>query len=154
GLFYLLALFFGPHGGLKHHLYRGRRASLGGAGLLGGAFLCVGVLGGYGERAWAQADSQSLVANATDQSALASVNTVQVVASFPAVRYVTEQIAGSAGQLNTIVGPGRSAHNFEHCARDMQTMTDADLRVLNGAGLEPRAQSLVQAADFTGPVVY
>ena len=154
GLFYLLALFFGPHGGLKHHLYRGRRASLGGAGLLGGALLCVGVLGGYGERAWAQADSQSLVANATDQSALDSVDTVQVVASFPVVADITKQIGGSAVQLHTIVGPERSAHHFEPSARDMQTLIDADLLVFNGAGLEPWAQALVQAADFTGPVVY
>src|SRR5699024_949453 len=148
GLFYLLALFFGPHGGLKHHLYRGRRASLGGAGLLGGVLLSVGILGGFGEQAWAQSDLQLMAANATDQSALDSVDSVQVVASFPVVADITKQIGGSAVQLHTIVGPERSAHHFEPSARDMQTLIDADLLVLNGAGLKPWAQPSVQAADF------
>src|SRR5690625_5309757 len=63
------------------------------------------------------------------------------------------QIGGDAVQLHTIVGPERSAHHFEPSARDMQTLIDADLLVLNGAGLEPWAPALVQAADYTGPVL-
>src|SRR5690625_4171617 len=141
GLFYLLALFLGPHGGLKQHLYRGRRARLLGVGLAGGLALWSGAPVGSAGSAWAKSGAAQAEA------------AVQVVASFPVVADMAAQIGGDAVQLHTIVGPERSAHHFEPSARDMQTLIDADLLVLNGAGLEPWAPALVQAADYTGPVL-
>src|SRR5690625_7735214 len=73
----LLALFLGPHGGLKQHLYRGRRARLVGVGLAGGLALWSGAPVGSAGSAWAKSgaaqDRKSVVEGKSEGHGVHSV---------------------------------------------------------------------------------
>lgn len=135
GLLYLFALFFGPHGGLRQVLSRGRQSGmrtlvvvLTGTGLL---------FGGYSPLLPAQQTQAPL----------------RVVSSFPILADFVRVLGGDKLQVHSIVAPEMSAHHFEPRSSDMQALMQADLLVVNGAGFEPWWEQLVAAAGYEGPVL-
>lgn len=151
GVFYLIALFVGPYGGVWHRFRGQQRTVVGVIGGLGGTLL-ISTLS-MGEVLAEALPHQSTAAPAMALTAPHQERPVRVVASFAVLADMIEQIGGETVEVHTIVGPDRSAHHFEPRARDMQELMAADLLVINGAGLEPWASALVQAAGYTGPMV-
>ncbi len=61
---------------------------------------------------------------------------VQVVASIGPLGYFARQVGGERVQVTVLLPPGRSPHDFEPTPAQMRRLSEADLVVLNGVGLE------------------
>lgn len=61
---------------------------------------------------------------------------VKAVASFYAMEELTKAIGGDKVEIHTIIPDGVEPHDFEPKAKDLTTLENADLLVLNGAGME------------------
>lgn len=137
GVFYFIALFFGPYGGLNEKI-RNKRKRRHQVLLSAWVGLCVLLF--------------------TDQTGLAKQNLapaepLQVVTSFPILANFIEAVGGEHVEVRTLINEQSNAHHFEPRAQDMQTLVNADLFVLNGAGFEPWWEQLVEAANYQGPVI-
>lgn len=75
-------------------------------------------------------------------------NTVSAVASFYPLAFALEQIGGEAIEVINI-GGNQDPHDFRPSARDIQTMFDADLVAINGAGLEPWGEDIESQLENT-----
>lgn len=136
GVWYLLALFLGPQGGLRQALIHRAQAE---KYHFGAVWLVASLLLGSVSLSPVQAQTEG--------------KPLQVVTSFPIMADFVEVLGGDKVQVHSIVGPEASAHHFEPRSRDMQALMQADLFVINGAGFEPWWTSLVAAAGYEGPVV-
>ncbi len=66
----------------------------------------------------------------------AAAEPVPVVASFSILGDITRQIAGSAAQVKTLVGPDADAHVFQPTPADARAVGEAKLLVSNGLGFD------------------
>ncbi len=81
------------------------------------------------------------------QEQAASGEQLQVVASFSPLAYLVEQIGGEAVAMTNIVG-AQDPHDYSLSPQDVVAFEQADVALLQGAGLEPWAQDIVtQLAD-------
>ncbi|MDO5755322.1 MAG: zinc ABC transporter substrate-binding protein [Tissierellia bacterium] len=60
-----------------------------------------------------------------------------VYTSFYPLEYMAERIAGGKIKVHNIMALGASVHGWEPTAKDMAGLSDADLLIINGLGLEP-----------------
>jgi ABC-type Zn uptake system ZnuABC Zn-binding protein ZnuA len=79
--------------------------------------------------------------------------TVRVVATTPVVADFTRTVGGDRVAVTQILKPGVDPHDYEPSPADLQALSDADLVVENGVGLEAWLADTVSAAGFDGPVV-
>ncbi len=75
--------------------------------------------------------------NAPSDNALAIVTTNQILQN------ITEQIVGDNATVTSVAGIGVDAHDFEPTPKDIATIENADVFILNGAGLEPWAEAKI-----------
>lgn len=73
---------------------------------------------------------------------------VQVVGSFYPLAYLAEQVGGEYVTVTTIVPNGVEPHDFAPTPRDIVAMTQADILLYNGAGLDAWAADIAPE-DFT-----
>jgi zinc/manganese transport system substrate-binding protein len=78
---------------------------------------------------------------------------VTVVASNSIVADLTANVAGDRAEVVTLVGPGGDVHTFEPTPEDVATVSEADLVVENGLGLEPWMRDVVDSSGTGAPVV-
>jgi len=71
---------------------------------------------------------------------------VLVVASIPPLADFARQVGGERVQVETLVQPGMSPHTFEPTPAQLKAISRASVLVLNGVGLEPWADELIEAA--------
>lgn len=71
---------------------------------------------------------------------------VLVVASIPPLADFARQVGGDRVQVETLVQPGMSPHTFEPTPAQLKAISKASVLVLNGVGLEPWADELIEAA--------
>ena len=71
---------------------------------------------------------------------------VLVVASIPPLAGFARQIGGERVQVETLVQPGMSPHTFGPTPAQLAAISKASVLVLNGVGLEPWADELIEAA--------
>lgn len=76
------------------------------------------------------------------------MNTPQVVATTTIVADLTDQIAGSAIQLTSLLKPGDDPHTYEPVPADSVALEQADLILYNGFNLEPGVMRLMNAAGM------
>lgn len=74
-------------------------------------------------------------------------NKLQVFVSLYPLQYFTEQIGGNHVQVTNLVPPGVEPHDFEVSAHDMVNLSNADVFVYNGAGLESWADRVIPELD-------
>ena len=67
---------------------------------------------------------------------------------------VTTQLAGDAAQVTVLMDAGADPHNFEPSARQLGELTDADLIVANGGGLEAQLAGPIDEAERAGVPVF
>lgn len=98
------------------------------------ALALVGVVAGGCEQAPPAADARPLV-----------------VASFYPLYEFAREVAGDRMQAHALVPPGVEPHDWEPAPRDIATLRQARVLVVNGGGLEPWADRL--AADLPDTIV-
>ena len=65
----------------------------------------------------------------------------------------TQNVAGDLVDLTALLAPGASAHHFDPTAAQLQALGQADVLVVNGAGLEEWLDSAIEASGFDGATV-
>ncbi|MHB0979867.1 MAG: metal ABC transporter substrate-binding protein [Thermoleophilia bacterium] len=69
-----------------------------------------------------------------------------VVASVPIIYSLTANVAGDAVRLENLLPPGSSPHQVSFTPGQARLLHDADILIVNGAGLEPWVDDLVAAS--------
>ena len=91
-----------------------------------------------------------LVLAACGSSPANDVAGLRVVASTSIVGDVVQQIGGDAVQLQVLIPPGIDPHSFEPSPQQVAALTDADLIVIHGLGLEEALASVLQNMQAEG----
>jgi len=76
-----------------------------------------------------------------------------VVASFSILGDIVSNIGGDRIAVSTLVGPDEDAHVFAPTPKDVRTLAQAKVVVVNGLGFEGWIQRLVDAANYKGALV-
>ncbi len=82
-----------------------------------------------------------------------SANQISVVASFYPLYEFARQVGGELVKVSSLVPTGVEPHEWEPLPREVVEVSQADLFVYNGAGLEPWADRIVIELGAKGPVV-
>jgi zinc transport system substrate-binding protein len=72
---------------------------------------------------------------------------ITVYTSIYPLAYFAEQIGGKRVDVRALVPPGTEPHEFELSTRDMARLSQADVFIYNGAGLEAWADQVKQTLD-------
>ena len=67
---------------------------------------------------------------------------------------VVEDLVGDSADVVTLMPPGVSPHDFQASARQVRTMREADLLIVNGAGFEEGLLDVINAAQADGVSVF
>lgn len=78
---------------------------------------------------------------------------LKVVASFSVLGDIVGTVGGDRVALETLVGPDGDAHTFEPSPGDAKVVAEADLIFVNGLGLEPWMERLIESAGYKGRIV-
>lgn len=76
-----------------------------------------------------------------------------IVATTTQLADVTRELVGGTAEVTSLLRPGASAHAFDPGPTALAALADADLLVVNGAGLEDWLDSTVEASGFAGTIV-
>lgn len=76
-----------------------------------------------------------------------------VVASFSILADFVREVGGARIRLDTLVGPGQDAHEFQPAPGDARRIAAARVVVLNGLGFEGWLPRLIRASGFRGAQV-
>ncbi|RZT59697.1 zinc/manganese transport system substrate-binding protein/manganese/iron transport system substrate-binding protein [Microcella alkaliphila] len=76
-----------------------------------------------------------------------------VVASTTHTAEFTQRVAGDLADVTALIQANQSTHSFDPTASDLAALADADVLVINGAGLEEWLDDAVQASGFAGTTV-
>ncbi|HEY9768959.1 MAG TPA: zinc ABC transporter substrate-binding protein [Coleofasciculaceae cyanobacterium] len=96
----------------------------------------------------------SLVTGLTCLSAItvSAVTTAQsnsspkIVTTFLPIHLFTKAVVGDTGQVNILISPGTEVHDYQATPNDVKTITEADVLVENGLGIEEFLAGLVTNA--------
>jgi zinc transport system substrate-binding protein len=81
-----------------------------------------------------------------DEGAAPGDERLLVVTSVPVVYSLTANVAGDAVRLENLLTPGSSPHQVSFTPAQARLVGDADVLIINGAGLEPWVDDLVGAS--------
>ena len=70
-----------------------------------------------------------------------------VVASFYAMKELTQAVGGERVHVTTLVPEGSEPHDFQPTPRQLKQLHSARVFVLQGLGMEPWAEEMIKAAD-------
>jgi len=77
-----------------------------------------------------------------------------VVVTYSVLGRLVSDLVGSAAEVVVIIPDGRDPHDYQPSARDMETLSDADLIVANGLGFEEYLEDSIGAAADAGTPVF
>jgi zinc/manganese transport system substrate-binding protein/manganese/iron transport system substrate-binding protein len=93
----------------------------------------------------------------TPGSSTSTANSVgsglKVVATTTQIRSMTEAVLGDRGTVRSILPPGADAHDFEPKPSTVQAISDSDLVLKNGIGLDDWVDKLIENAGGERPLV-
>ncbi len=78
---------------------------------------------------------------------------VKVITSFSILGDMVKNVGGDRGEVTALVGPNGDAHVFEPTPADARAVSQADLVIVNGLGLEGWMDRLIKTSGYKGPVV-
>ena len=78
---------------------------------------------------------------------------LNIVATTTQIQDFTNEIVGDAAAVTGLLKPGASAHSFDPSPADLASLGEADVLIINGAGLEAFVDSAVEASGFSGEVI-
>ena len=96
----------------------------------------------------------SLIASLSCLSAItfSTVTTAQnnsspkIVTTFLPIHLFTQAVVGDTGEVDILISPGRSVHDYQATPDDAKLLADADVLVENGLGIEEFLESLIANA--------
>jgi len=77
----------------------------------------------------------------------------RVITSFTIIGDMIKNVGGHRVEVTTLVGPNGDAHVYEPTPADARAVSEADLVVVNGLGLEGWMDRLIHTSGYKGPVV-
>ncbi|WP_339223956.1 metal ABC transporter substrate-binding protein [Paenibacillus sp. FSL H8-0332] len=108
------------------------------------------VISGCGNNTATQAASTSSPgaspSAAAEASSVPAADKLNIKVSFYPMYEFTKSITGDLANVEVLVPPGVEPHDWEPTAKDMADISDADVLVYNGAGMEGWAQQIVDGA--------
>lgn len=130
-----------------------KTASAVGASLLG----LMLVLGGCGSNAAAPAGTAPANGSAenggTSGQAAAPADKLKVEASFYPMYEFARQVGGDLADVELLVPAGTEPHDWEPTPKDIAKISEADLLVYNGAGMESWVDQVLNATSGDAPTV-
>lgn len=78
---------------------------------------------------------------------------VKVIASFSILGDMVKNVGGHRVEVTTLVGPNGDAHVYEPTPTAAKAVSQADLVVVNGLGMEGWMDRLIKTSGYRGPVV-
>jgi zinc transport system substrate-binding protein len=75
---------------------------------------------------------------------------LEIKTSFYPMYEFTRHVAGDLANVENLVPAGMEPHDWEPTAQDMAAITDADVLVYNGAGMESWAEQVLDSATGSG----
>jgi zinc/manganese transport system substrate-binding protein len=78
----------------------------------------------------------------------------RIVVTTPMLGAIVRDVAGDAAEVHVLMPNGADPHDFQPSARDVETLTDADLVVENGLGLEEGLEGALDEARRAGVPVF
>ncbi len=93
----------------------------------------------------------ALALAACGSPAVSAPDTLQVAASIYPAAYLAERVGGDAVTVSRLIPDGAEAHDFEPSPSHLRTLTDANLLVLNGLGLEPWVERALASLGADAP---
>ncbi|PRI11129.1 metal ABC transporter substrate-binding protein [Leucobacter massiliensis] len=78
---------------------------------------------------------------------------LRVVATTTQLTDFAREIGGDDIELTGLLAPGGSAHHFDPSPADLLALGEADVLIVNGAGLETFVDSAVEASGFDGEII-
>lgn len=92
------------------------------------------------------ADSNQKEAPGSSSESTAAVEKLKIKTSFYPMYEFTHQVAGDLAEVENLVPAGVEPHDWEPSPQDMASITDADVFVYNGAGMESWADQVLDSA--------
>src|ERR1700758_4578526 len=86
-------------------------------------------------------------------SSLAAEAPLRVVVSFSILEDIVHEVGGNDVVVTSLVGRDANEHVFEPSPDQVRLLTQAQLFVVNGLGLEGWVTRLIQSAQYRGPLV-
>lgn len=83
----------------------------------------------------------------------ASSDLLRVVTTTTQLTDFVAQIGGEDIELTGLLAPGSSAHHFDPTPADLMVLADADVLVVNGAGLDSFVDRAVASSGFAGTII-
>lgn len=80
-------------------------------------------------------------------------DTLAVVATTTQLTDFAAQVGGDDIELTGLLQPGASAHHFDPTPADLAALGEADVLIVNGAGLDDFVEDAVEASGFDGELV-
>ena len=78
---------------------------------------------------------------------------LKVVATTTQLTDFASQVGGDDIELTGLLAPGGSAHHFDPTPADLLALGEADVLIVNGAGLDEFVDSAIEASGFDGTVI-
>lgn len=78
---------------------------------------------------------------------------LQVVATTTQLSDFAAQVGGSDIELTGLMTPGASAHGFDPSPADLIALGQADVLIVNGAGLDDFIDSAIESSGFNGTII-
>jgi len=99
------------------------------------------------------ASAIALAGCSTSAGAGTDDGTIRVVATTTQMGDVVREIAGDDAQVTQLLQPGQSAHSYDPTPEALTALANADVLVINGAGLEEWLDDTIEASGFDGELV-
>ncbi|MDQ3703729.1 MAG: metal ABC transporter substrate-binding protein [Chloroflexota bacterium] len=91
--------------------------------------------------------------SSTPPANTAPASGLNVVATTTQIRSMTEAVLGEHGRVRSILTPGADAHEFEPKPGDVQAISESDLVLKNGLGVDDWIDKLIENAGGERPLV-
>lgn len=78
---------------------------------------------------------------------------LNIVASTTQLADFAREVGGSDVTVTGLLPTGGSAHHFDPSPKDLLSLSNADVLIVNGAGLETFVDAAVEASGFSGTVI-
>ncbi len=94
-----------------------------------------------------------MLAGCTESTPQQADGRIKVVASFYPVYDFARNIGGDRIEVTTLIPSGVEPHEFEPTASDIRKLSEADVFLYNGAGMEPWSESIVKGVERKNLIV-
>ncbi len=97
--------------------------------------------------------SNGAASNSTAGSETSGTSKLHIITSFYPMEEFTSKVAGNLADVEVLIPPGTEPHDWEPTPQDIAKMTEANMIVYNGAGMEGWIDQVKDSLGSNGPVL-